>query len=145
MMALSDWDRRFLGLAQYVATFSKDPSTKVGCVAVGHTKNLLALGFNGLPPGIIDDERLNVREWKYEHVVHAELNALFNATFQVEELFVTQPCCHRCAVHILAQRTVKRVVCSYTEEFMMRWADSVDKTRVVFDEAGVQFITVPFQ
>ena len=29
-----DWDKWFLGLAQYVSTASKDPSTKVGAVIV---------------------------------------------------------------------------------------------------------------
>jgi dCMP deaminase len=140
---LSDWDRRYLGLAQHVAQWSKDPSTKVGAVAVGETKNLLAAGFNGVPPGIADDARLENREWKYEHVVHAELNALFNATFPVHELFVTQPCCHRCAVHILAKRTVKRIVAIYTPEFMSRWHKSVSATENVFMEAGVEFLIYP--
>ena len=142
MVILSAWDERFLGLATLIASWSKDPSTKVGAVAVGYTPNILATGFNGLPPGLCDDERLNDREWKLDHVVHAEMNVLANATFKVRTLYVTQPCCHRCAVHILSHRSVERVVCLQTPEFMSRWADSVEKTRGVLGEAGVKFETI---
>jgi dCMP deaminase len=31
---MNDWDFKFLGLAREVSTWSKDPSTKVGAVAV---------------------------------------------------------------------------------------------------------------
>jgi dCMP deaminase len=136
---LSKWDHRFLGLAAHVASWSQDPSTKVGCVAVGETPNIVATGFNGLPAGIKDDDRLLDRAWKYDHVVHAEMNALANATFPVKTLYVTQPPCHRCAVHILAARTVTRVVCTQTDDMLERWAESIEKTVSVFAEAGVLF------
>ena len=42
------WQEYFMGIAQVVAGKSKDPSTKVGCVFVGHHQNILATGYNGL-------------------------------------------------------------------------------------------------
>ncbi|MDR3436466.1 deaminase [Telmatospirillum sp.] len=136
---LTSWDARFLGLAEHIASWSRDPSTRVGCVAVGDTPNLVATGFNGLPPGLRDDDRLLDRAWKYEHVVHAEMNALANATFPVRTLYVTQPCCHRCAVHILSHRTVRRVVCLQTAEFRRRWGESIERSVEVFSEARIEF------
>ena len=29
------WDKRFLHLAKHISEWSKDPSTKVGCIVVG--------------------------------------------------------------------------------------------------------------
>ena len=54
------WDVRFLKLAHEVASWSKDPSTKVGCVLV-KGKKVVSLGYNGLPMGVEDSiERLVV-------------------------------------------------------------------------------------
>ena len=40
----NNWDERFIGLAQHVATCSKDPRTKVGAVLVNETKQVLSVG-----------------------------------------------------------------------------------------------------
>ena len=73
------WDVRFLKLAHEVASWSKDPSTKVGCVLV-KGKKVVSVGYNGLPMGIEDSiERLTDRELKYEMTVHAEVNAVTTA------------------------------------------------------------------
>ena len=82
MSNLDKWDERYLSLAAEVATWSKDPSTQVGAVTVGSKKEVLSQGFNGFPRGIHDtDERYNDRETKYKFVVHAEMNAIYNATY----------------------------------------------------------------
>ena len=70
------WDRRFLQLADQIATWSKDPSRGVGAVIVTPARQIVATGFNGLPRGFADlPERLQ-RPVKYDLVVHAELNAI---------------------------------------------------------------------
>ena len=70
---MNKWQRRFFDLARLVATWSKDPSSQVGAVIVDDKKRIVSVGFNGLPMGVEDtDERLNVRELKYELIVHAE-------------------------------------------------------------------------
>ena len=75
------WHIRFLNLAEHISHWSKDPSTKVGCVAVDlDSKRVLAMGYNGFPPRISDTkERLNDREKKYQFVVHAEQNMIYHA------------------------------------------------------------------
>ena len=50
------WDFRFIELARHIALWSKDPSTKVGCVVVGEDREIRSTGFNGFPRGIDDDE-----------------------------------------------------------------------------------------
>ncbi|NCA14162.1 MAG: hypothetical protein EBS89_08535, partial [Proteobacteria bacterium] len=76
----SDWDRWFLGLAHYVSTASKDPSTKVGAVIVDAERRVVSVGYNGLPRGVEDsEERLHNREVKYKMIIHAERNAILFA------------------------------------------------------------------
>jgi dCMP deaminase len=135
----SAWDLKFLSLAQFVAGWSKDPSTQVGAVAVGETPNLLSLGYNGFPPGVADlPARLQERETKYRLVVHGEINALINAQFQPVTLYVTHPPCVRCTVQILAYRSVKRVVSvKPSDDMLSRWAADFEESRMLFDEAGV--------
>ena len=76
---MSDWDARFLQMAALVATWSKDPSTKVGAV-ITRGKFVISLGFNGHPSGIDDSAaRLHDREQKYRTIIHAEMNAILSA------------------------------------------------------------------
>ena len=76
---IDKWDERFLKLAEQISTWSKDPSRKIGAIAVRDRK-ILATGYNGFPKGIEDsDDRYNNRELKYMYVVHAEMNCIYNA------------------------------------------------------------------
>ena len=137
-------DSKYLRLALSVADiFSKDPSTRVGAVVVGQTKSQVAFGYNGMPPGLDDSaERLHDRETKLSLTLHAEVNALANAPFAPVTVYVTHhPCCN-CALHILAKRSVRRVVYCVNEAFESRWADSLAATRAVFAEAGVELVGV---
>lgn len=81
------WHKYFVQLATVVATRSKDPSTKVGCVLVGPDHEVLSTGFNGFPRGVrevingltdLDPVRWE-RPTKYLYVEHAERNAIYNA------------------------------------------------------------------
>ena len=74
------WDKRFMELAQLIASWSKDPSRKVGCVIVDDKRTILATGYNGFPRGVDDsiEERFE-RPQKYEFTEHAERNAVFSA------------------------------------------------------------------
>lgn len=135
-------DRQFLAMAEAAAyIFSKDPSTRVGAVAVGTSNNQVAWGYNGLPPGLADTpERLENRELKYALTLHAEENALANAPFAVRTLYVTHPPCVGCALRILAKRTVQRVVYAESSDpgFQKRWAAQVAEARMLLEEGGVR-------
>ena len=107
-------DRRFMELADFIAQWSKDPSTKVGAVIVDpRNKRIVSTGFNGFPYGVEDSaDRLEDKSVKYEMIVHAETNALMFAGEQANGcvLYVTPlPPCARCAVLII-QSGITRVV-----------------------------------
>ena len=48
---IDKWDDRFLDIAREISTWSKDPSRKIGAIAVRDRK-ILATGYNGFPKGI---------------------------------------------------------------------------------------------
>ncbi len=145
MNTLDKWDKRYLALAAEVATWSKDPSTQVGAVTVGSKKEVLSQGFNGFPRGINDSsERYNNRETKYKLVVHAEMNAIYNATYSGTSLdgatlyVYGLPICSECAKGII-QVGIKKVVVEKSKE-LDNWNESVQLSKAMFDEAGVELI-----
>ena len=136
------WDKRFLDLAHHIAAWSKDPSTKVGCVVVGADREIRSTGFNGFPRGICDDdERLNNREHKYPLICHAEENAIMHAarigvSLKNSTAYVTWPPCSRCA-RSLIQAGVKEVVYPDAGEIPDRWQEDFNISNAMMKEAGV--------
>ncbi|MGE4594357.1 MAG: dCMP deaminase family protein, partial [Gammaproteobacteria bacterium] len=137
MNTLDKWDNRYLSLAKEVATWSKDPSTQVGAVTVGAKKEVLSQGFNGFPRGIKDtDERYNHRETKYRFVVHAEMNAIYNATYSGTSLdgatlyIYGLPICSECAKGII-QVGIKKVVIEKSKE-LDNWNESLRLSQEMF-------------
>ena len=51
------WKNRYYDLAGEVATWSKDPSKKVGAIIVGNHGQVLSQGYNGFPRGMDDDPK----------------------------------------------------------------------------------------
>ena len=136
------WDKRFLALALHISGWSKDPSTKVGCVVVGEDREIRSTGFNGFPRGIDDSfERLNDRNQKYPMICHAEENAIMHAariglSLKGAIAYVTWPPCSRCA-RSLIQAGVKEVVYPEKVEIPERWVDDFDIATGMMKEAGV--------
>ncbi len=151
------WDMRFLELAKMVASWSKDPSTKVGAVIVGPDMEIRSTGINGFPRGVEDTEaRLTNREEKLSLVVHAEMNAILNAVrFGIQlkgcTMYVAAtdqsgavwggPPCTRCTVEVL-QSGIATIV-SYPKKFApSRWHASLAAAESLLEEVGVKFIEV---
>jgi dCMP deaminase len=141
---MTDWDARYLDLAENVSSWSKDPSRKIGAVAVGSKGQILSQGYNGFPRGIDDSvERYNDKETKYRYVVHAEMNVVYNATYNGisldgATLYVTGlPVCSECAKGII-QTGVKRVVMRATD-VPEKWFVSFATTAKMFNEAGIEW------
>ena len=138
----SKWDLRFIELARHISGWSKDPSTKVGCVVVGEDREIRSTGFNGFPRGINDDEeRLTDREKKYPLICHAEENAIMHAarigvSLKDSTAYVTWPPCSRCA-RSLIQAGIKEVVYSSTEEIPERWIEDFEISTAMLAEANV--------
>lgn len=144
----SDWNKRYLSLAKEVSTWSKDPSRKIGAVAVGAKGQVLAQGYNGFPRNIRhSSDRLNNRETKYKFVVHAEMNLIYNATYNGVSLdgstvYVTGlPVCSECAKGLI-QVGVQQVIMPTQVDTPDAWTESFKFTQELFSEAGVawQFI-----
>ncbi len=146
------WDQRFLRLSEHVASWSKDPSTKVGAILVGENNLIVGLGYNGFPRGVVDsDDRLNDRPTKYKFVVHAEVNAILmagprarGATLYVSPTFAIPNICNECAKFAI-QSGVSEVVGwnpHSTPEQMARWADSIAVAKAMLDESGVTYRVV---
>ena len=75
-----NWDEFYIGMCLHASTKSKDRSTKLGAIIVGANQEVLAIGFNGFPRGIDDnEERYHERPTKYAITEHAERNAIYNA------------------------------------------------------------------
>ena len=137
---MADWNERFLNLAIHISQWSKDPSTKVGCVVVGPDHEIRSTGFNGLPRGIEDnDERLNNREIKYPMICHAEENAIMHAARTGISLknciaYVTWPPCTRCA-RSLIQAGISEIVYPSEVEIPDRWEADFDMSLNMFKES----------
>jgi dCMP deaminase len=133
---------RFIGLAQHISTWSKDPSTKVGCVVVGEDREIRSTGFNGFPRGINDDEeRLMDREKKYPLICHAEENAIMHAarigvSLKDSTAYVTWPPCSRCA-RSLIQAGIREIVYPETGKIPDRWIEDFTISDSMLNEAGV--------
>ena len=136
------WDIRFLELATHISEWSKDPSTKVGCVVVGPDREIRSTGFNGFPRGIQDsDERLTNRDLKYPLICHAEENAIMHAAriglaLKGCTAYVTWPPCTRCA-RSLIQAGVSEIVIPSGLEIPDRWREDFEMSMGLLREAEV--------
>lgn len=138
------WIDKYFKLAEQVSTWSKDPSTKVGAIAVGRKGQILSQGYNGFPRGIEDTEaRLNDRGQKYKFVVHAEQNCIYNATLNGVSLDGADmyiwglPLCSECAKGVI-QVGVKRVFMCHPSNIPDKWRESFELTGLMLTEAKVE-------
>ena len=146
LLTAAGWGDKYIHLAKQISTWSKDPSTKVGAVVIGEYGQLLSQGYNGFPRGISDtDDRLNNRERKYELVVHAEMNAIYNASLtgvslRDSTLYVYGlPICNECAKGII-QVGIKKVVAMRPKEYNSDWDKSNKNAEALFREAEVMYL-----
>lgn len=144
------WDLRFLKLAEEVATWSKDPSTKTGAVVIGPDDAVISVGFNGFPKGMADSPALYAnREEKYSRIIHCEINALIFAGRRLPEgcTLYTVPfmSCDRCVVQML-QAGIRRFVapkCTDPDK-LARWGEIFERTRKYIDECNGELVEVDY-
>mgnify|MGYP004453917263 FL=1 len=128
-------------IAHQVASWSKDPSTKVGCVLVKDRK-IISMGYNGFPRHIEDDlNRLVDRKVKYEMTVHAEQNAVITAALHGistagSTAYVTFSPCSRCAA-VLINAGIATVVVSAADVIPDRWLENFCLAADLLNEAGI--------
>lgn len=139
------WNRRYLEMARLVSTWSKDPSTRVGAVAVGADGRILSTGYNGFPRGIADDSRYDDRQQKYGLIVHAEMNCIYNAAYlgsaslKGSSIYVYGlPVCHECCKGII-QAGFFRIVLEkiIIDNLPANWKESWNRSSIMLEEAGI--------
>lgn len=147
--SLIKWDHRYLELARQVSTWSKDPSTKCGAVIVRPDRTVASLGYNGFPKGVDDSAELyNDRNEKLGRVIHAEVNAILNASEPVKGYTMYTwpaaaiPSCDRCTTNII-QSGIMRVV-HYVQAnpslFEQRWLETAKRSKEMYEQAGVTLV-----
>lgn len=137
------WDDFFLGMCDYVAGKSKDPSTKVGAVIVRPDRTIASIGYNGFPRGTNDAAHLyDYREIKYLRAVHAELNAILSAREPLHGYTLYVSPLHPCSncTGAIIQSGIRNVVARTTSD-PARWGESFAQARSMFTEAGINVVT----
>lgn len=143
---MTNWNKRFLNLASYIGTWSKDRSRGIGCVIVGLDKEILSIGYNGFPRGVDDevDER-HVRPEKYFWTEHAERNAIFNAARHGIKLKDTicysslMPCAE-CMRAIIQSGISQVVTVKSSQEEQDRYWKSMQIAKTMAEEAGLRLV-----
>lgn len=139
------WDKWFLGMAEYVASASKDPGTKTGAVIVDQHRRVVSVGYNGFPRGVDDDPaRYADRAIKYMIVVHCERNAILFANKPVAGCTLyTWPfqSCSVCAAMVIQSGITRCVAPTTPPELEDRWGADTELARRIFGEAGVSLVT----
>ena len=136
------WDEYFMGVALLASYRSKDPNTQVGACIVSPDKKILSTGYNGFPMGCSDDEfpwerEGNANDTKYPYVVHAELNAILNASgkdLHGATCYVALFPCNECAKAII-QSGIKEVI--YLSDKYAE-TDGVKASKRMLTSAGVK-------
>ncbi len=112
------WDFYFMGIAFMSALRCKDPSTRNGAVIVDpQTRHIISTGYNGMPNGRDDLytwERQGIPN-KYDFVIHAEENAILNATGSIRDCMLYiyseklyMPC--KGCMRLIAQSGIKEII-----------------------------------
>ena len=136
-----NWDEYFMGVAMLAARRSKDPSTQVGACIVSPDNIIISTGYNGMPKGCSDDEFPWDREGaetKYPYVVHAELNAILNASgrdLRGSRIYVALFPCNECAKAII-QSGIREVY--YLSDKYAHTPGTIASKRMM-DAAGVKY------
>lgn len=130
---MQSWDEFYLGLAKYISTRSKDPSTQVGAVIVRPDKSVCSVGYNGFPQAMPDDPEFYAnRDEKYSRIIHGEINALTFASERVKGYTLyTYPFmpCDRCFVQMAQNGIFRFVAPKPTADQLTRWGPAFDKVR----------------
>ena len=138
------WDEYFMGIAMLAARRSKDPNTQVGACIVSKDNIIISTGYNGMPKGCSDDEfpwdrkGENEAATKYPYVVHAELNAILNASgrdLRGSRIYVALFPCNECAKAII-QSGIKEVM-YLSDKYNDTMLNLVSKR--MLEAAGVKF------
>lgn len=145
-MKVISWDEYFMAVSKISALRSKDPSTRVGACIVNSDNRIVGIGYNGMPYGCEDDKfpwtnTTSGVDSKYPYVVHAEANAILNATTKLKDcrIYVSLFPCNECA-KLIIQSGIKEVI---FESDKYASTDGVIASKRMLDAAGVSYRQMP--
>lgn len=148
-MIRRDKAEKFFRLATFQADlFSKDPSTKVGALAIApNTLEIRSFGYNGMPRKINETiEGRWERPKKLIYVSHAEANLVANACRTGVSLgnsiaVVTLFPCTSCA-KLLIQAGFIGVVTKRPDTTCPRWGEEFKYSLELLQEAGIEIMYI---
>lgn len=143
---MTDWNTRFISLAEIIGSWSKDPSKKIGAIVVDKDNRIVSTGFNGFARGVADiKESLENKDVKRLLMLHAEENAILYAKQDLSgcRIYIAglPPCVH-CASMII-QSGIKEVYFKNLDpnkkvsEF---WQSNLKLATEILTKAGVKII-----
>jgi dCMP deaminase len=111
-----------MNLAKAVATRSKDPKHKVGVYIVDASNRVLSTGYNGMIPGRPESCSLWKSPTKHDHVLHAEINAIYGTNcdeerFQGAHAYSTHFPCMDCAEELVRVGVARLYYCVRLEKY----------------------------
>jgi dCMP deaminase len=140
---MTKWDQRYMDLAKHIANWSKDRSTKVGCVIVGPDNEVRSIGFNGFPRGVDDEvEERHERPAKYTWTEHAERNAIYSAarvgvSLKGCTMYLPWFPCMDCA-RAMVQAGIAELVAMEPDLDDAKWGQDFRSAVLLFREAGLK-------
>jgi dCMP deaminase len=132
-----------MALAQFVGNWSKDRGTRVGCVIVGPDNEVRAIGYNGFPRGVSDDEEeRHSRPTKYLWTEHAERNAIYHAALvgialKGCRMYLPWFPCMDCA-RAIVQSGISEIIAYHPEVEHPKWGNDFQNSIALLQEAGVK-------
>ena len=140
---MDKWIIRFIDMATLISTWSKQPTTKVGCVITDNKNRVISIGYNGYPKGVVDDYDLS-RDEKLRRTIHAEENAILFAKQSLEGAFVyiTHPPCAKCSAHLIQVGIKKVMYLKPDNNFKVKWYDDIQSSQEMFKQSGVIFTEI---
>jgi dCMP deaminase len=119
---MNKWNKRFIDLADHIASWSNDPHRKVGAVIINDNNVVLSVGYNGFPRKCKDNikERYE-KPLKFNWMIHSEQNAILNAAYNGIKtkdtiMYINWFPCAICAGQII-NAGIKKIVCSEAPDF----------------------------
>lgn len=143
----TNWNKRFIELAEFISKWSKDRSTGTCAVIADSNNRIISVGYNGFPSGANDNiDSRHERPAKYLYTEHAERNAIYNAvrvgvSVNGCTMYLMWFPCAPCARAII-QSGIKKLVCHRPDMNSEKWGDDFKVAIELLNECGVDVLYV---
>ena len=139
---------KFLKEADFKAKlFSKDTKRKVGCIILENESLIqLSCGYNGLPRKLKETKKRWLKENKHYYVIHAETNAIIqasrnNTNIKNSIMVCNRFPCHNCCMNLI-QAGIKLLITIEPEwnNLSKKWEKSFYASKEMLDELKIEIM-----